>query len=68
MHFPHAGGSALTFTDALNDFECFLIDNRLMSVLEDLPFRRVVFELLLLFVGFALGLEVHSMTEILLSG
>ena len=68
MHLSHAGGSALAFTDSLNDGEGFLVDDRFMSVLEDLPFRRIIFELLLLLVGFTLGFEVHSMSKILLSG
>ena len=68
MHLSHAGGSALTFTDSLNDGEGFFVDDRFVGVLKDLPFRRVVLELLLLLVGFALCFEVHSVTEILLSG
>ena len=68
MHLSHAGGSALAFTDALDDSEGFFVDDRLVGVLEDLPFRRVILELLLLLVGFALCLEVHSVSEILLSG
>ena len=68
MHFAHAGGSALAFADSLNDGECFFVDDCLMSVLEDLPFRWVVLELLLLLGGFASHFEGHGMSKIFLSG
>lgn len=36
MHLSHAGRSALAFTDALDDSECFLVDDRCHIVCIDL--------------------------------
>ena len=43
-----------------------LLYNCLMGILEDLPLGWVVFELLFVLVGLAVGLEIHRMPKILL--
>ncbi|MPM44811.1 hypothetical protein SDC9_91493 [bioreactor metagenome] len=39
-----------------------------MSILENLPFRRVIYDSLFVLVGLAVRLKIHRMSQILLSG
>ena len=65
-HLTHWREPASSVTDALNDIKGFLINDRFMGVLENLPFRRIIVELLLLLIGLAVGLEVYRMPEVFL--
>ena len=65
-HLTHRCEPASSVTDALDDIEGFLINDCFMGVLENLPLRRIIMELLLLLIGLAIGLEVDRMPEVFL--
>ena len=59
-----SGRAALILPQLLHTVKCFFIHNRIMGVLENLPLRLGVFDLLFALVGLPVGSEVDQVAQI----
>ena len=65
-HLAHWGYPAPAIPNALDVFEGLLVVSGFMSTFADLPVLRIILQLLPLFLGFTVGLEVYGVAYILL--